>query len=63
MTLTSCPSCELPLHDGETCQHALGRTLSASSKEIKSLRAELARLSASKAAAARAPRWRGTLRG
>jgi hypothetical protein len=61
--MTTCPNCELPLHDGETCQHALGRALADSSREIKSLRNEVALLAARKAATADAPRWRGTLRG
>lgn len=61
--MTTCPSCELPLHDGETCQRALGRALAASAREIEALREELAVRAASQAAAARAPRWRGTLRG
>lgn len=61
--MTSCPNCELPLHDGESCQHALGRTLAASFKEIKSLRDELALLTKRKAAPVHQPRWYGTLRG
>jgi hypothetical protein len=59
----TCPNCELPLHDGESCQHALGRTLAASSKEIKHLRDELALLTARRAPAGPEVRWRGTLRG
>ncbi len=61
--MTTCPNCALPLHHGETCQHALGRALADSAKEITSLREALSSLTARKAAPAPAPRWRGTLRG
>ncbi len=61
--MTTCPNCELPLHDGETCEHALGRALAVSSREITTLREQLALLAARRPVPAPAPRWRGTLRG
>lgn len=61
--MDSCPKCELPRHAGETCEHALGRALATSFKEIRLLREELKLLGARKPAAVLAPRWHGTLRG